>query len=193
MLVNDILNPRSTDNEFRVVVEYCSDFINESEGMPLFKSLPASYNDVHRVKVRFHKKKNEFTETFNQAFTDEIMNLRQRAIFASGSPSTIQVEESMEMFYIFPKNGYKFLYNKEVANSNEDYRQAFDTILEQLGGNNQEAIQIIADLLKYTYTSQNLVEGIENGSEIILYNIPFYYAVRSSSFPEYDDLLTSLL
>ena len=193
MLVNDILNPQSTDNEFHVIVEYCSDFISESEGLPLFKSLPTSYHNVHRVKVRLHKKKNEITETFNQAFVNEITNLRQRAIFASSSPTNIQVDESAELFYVFPKNGYKFLYNKEVANSNTDYQQAFDTILEQLGGNNQEAIQIITDLLKYTYTSQNLTEGIENGSEIILYNIPFYCAVRASSFPDYDDLLTSLL
>jgi len=193
MLINDILHPATTTNEFHVIVEYCSDFITESEGLPLVKSLPMTYNDIHKVKVRLHKKKNDFIETFNQAFTNEIRNLRQRAIFASSSPANIQVNESDEMFYVFPTNGYKFFYNKEVANSNEDYKQAFDTILEQLGGNNDEAVQVIADLLKYTYTSKNLIEGIQNESEIILYNIPFYYAVRASVFPEYDELLTSLI
>lgn len=191
MLVNDIIVPKSSNNEFLVIVEYCSSFIVESEGLPLFKSLPISYNNIHRVKVRFQKKKNEVTETFNQAFNDEITNLRQRAVFASSSISDMQENDHDEIFYVFPKNGYKFLYNKEISNSNKDYKQAFDTILEQLG-NNQKAIQIIADLLKYTYTSKNLTEGVQSGSEIILYNVPFYYAVRASSFPDYNDLLTYL-
>jgi hypothetical protein len=191
MLINDILIPRSPTNEFSIVAEYCSDFINESEGFPLVKNLPISYNNVHRVKVRLHKKKTEVTETFNQAFNDEITNFRQRAIFASSSLQNINEKQNTEMFYVFPKDGYKFLYNKEISNSNKDYKQAFDTILEQLGDNN-EAIQVIADLLKYTYTSKHLTEGIQSGSEIILYNIPFYYAVRTSLFPDYEDLLTSL-
>ena len=39
----------------------------------------------------------------------------------------------------------------------------------------------------------NLQEGILHGSEIILYGIPFYYALRSSVVESYDDLLTSVL
>ena len=54
-----------------------------------------------------------------------------------------------------------------------------------------EADQIIADLLQYTYISDTLNEGIKSQAEIILYNIPFYYAVRANTI-DYGDLLTSL-
>ena len=192
MLIDDILHYNHSENsQLQVISEKCSRFINESSGFPLLKNLPTSYQDIHKVKVRQHKKKNEVTESFNEAFNQQLTNLRQRAIFAYSSYD-LPIIEGQETFYVFPIDRYKYMYNTEVINSGEEYKQAFDTILEQFGNNKEEATHIIADLLQYTYTATNLIEGLQKGVEIIMYNIPYYYAVRTSIFEDYNELLTSL-
>ncbi len=67
----------------------------------------------------------------------------------------------------------------------------FDSIFEQYG--EKEGCALIADVLKFSYTTHHLQEGILHGSEIILYGIPFYYALRASVVESYDTLLTSVL
>lgn len=168
------------------IVQECSDFIVESEQLPLLRNLPSKYNDFHKVKIRQRKRKDDFTKTFNEAF-DEIPNLRQRSLFANGSTSFIAESGNQEPFFIFPINGYKYKYSLEVKNSKEDYKDAFDVVLEQV-----QDEEVLKDLLKYTYTSTNLFEGIQHGSEIIFYNIPYYYAVRVSSVPSYNEFLEQL-
>ena len=80
---------------------------------------------------------------------------------------------------------YNIIYNI----GGDDYKQVFETIVEQCG---DESLDMVTDLLKFTYTHENLAEGLQNGCEVIIYNIPFYYALRASLVEEYDDLLTSL-
>jgi hypothetical protein len=82
------------------------------------------------------------------------------------------------------------MYNTQVVDSNQDYKQAFDSMLEQFNDNDQ-AIQILSDLLQYTYTGENLTEGLDHGAEIIMYNVPYYYAIRTTVVDSYDELLTS--
>lgn len=171
--------------EVHPILLNCMDFLKESEGLPLLKNLPSTYNDFHKVKMRQRKKRDDFTKTFNGAF-DEIPNLRQRSITVNGTSSFIAEEGKAEPFYIFPINGYKYLYSLEVTNSKQDYKDAFEKIVEMFNDN-----EIAEDLLKYTYTSEVLTEGIEHGSEIIMYNIPFCYAIRTSTI-NYDELLTSV-
>ena len=166
----------------------CSDFIRESEGLPVLKSLPTNYNDLHKVKIRIKKSVKQFDQTFNQAFEGKTKNLRQRAIFANGVPS-FQLNEGMEAFYVFPINGYKFMYSHEVQSSDDDYQHVFGSLFEHFNDQNT-ASKIITDILRYTYTNKNLSEGIDSGAEIVLYGIPYYYAVRTSVVENYEDLLT---
>lgn len=170
------------------ILAECSDFLCLSEGQPLLKNLPCHYEDFRKVKLRMRKQKanTEFAKTFNEAF-DEIPHLRQRAMFANGSVSFIAESGEREPFYIFPINGFKFMYSREVTNSSTDYMQAFETIFHQFQGDSN----LMEQVLKYTYTKENLAEGIQHGSEIILYNIPYCYAIRQT-VGEYDDLLHTL-
>ncbi len=95
----------------------------------------------------------------------------------------------MESFYIFPIDGYKFMYSREVENSGQEYKQVFDTLFEQFGekiGN-----EVITDLLRFTYTSKSLHEGITSGSELIIYGIPYFYAIRTTA-TEYSALLSTI-
>jgi hypothetical protein len=132
-----------------------------------------------------------FIETFNEAFEEKfnVSNLHQRAIFANGAKSFV-TNEGAEPFYVFPKNGYNFMYSPEVTNSNVEYKHTFEDLFEQFGEDNDNVATIIADLLQYTYTSTELSEGVTAGAEIILYNIPFYYAVKQSSVENYQSLLS---
>lgn len=186
MLINEILDSSNNTiiHELNTVRKTCSQFLTDSHGSPLYKLLPKTYKDVHRVKVRQQKYNNELAEAFNKAFEETFRNIRQRAIFAAPT-KPIQTEE-MEPFYVFPLNGYKFLYCKEVKNSNADYQQVMNILVEQF--NNDEAINLITDILKYTYVQTDLNEGIVSGSEIILYGIPAYYAVRVSSISNYNKI-----
>ena len=171
------------------VIKECSNFLENARGLPLLKNLPAQYEDFRKVKLRRRKQKgkDEFAKTFNEAFGD-IPDLRQRAMFANGPSSFIAETEDKEPFYVFPTDGFKFMYSLEVTNSNTDYMEAFDTILSQFHGNNE----LMEQVLKYTYTHDALHEGIEHGSEIILYNMPYCYAIRQRSAECYEDLLQDL-
>lgn len=193
MYLNEIISTLEKRVSFEPLAKHCQQFLKESSRLPLLKSLSVEYNDLHKVKVRQRKNKNTFSETLNQAFQDEHTKIFQRAIFANGEKSFSLSENNVEPFYIFPIDGYKFIYSKEVENSTSEYKQVFDALFEQFGNDNEQATTIITDLLKFTYTKENLSEGIELGSEIIIYNIPYYFAVRTSLVDnEYDKLLTSL-
>lgn len=186
MLVRDILEHNTFNSIVRQSIQAdCSVFIRESQGLPLFRQLPTTYADFHRVKVRLQKRKDAVTEVFERAFGQEYTNLRQRAVFAS---TTLPPKaDHTEPFYVFPIDGYKFLYSKEVTNSDSDYRDVIDKLVSELG-NLTEATDIVTDLLKYTYSTCKLHEGLSSGAEVIFYGIPYYYAVRAEVC-EYADLV----
>jgi hypothetical protein len=164
----------------------CSQFICESNGLPLYKALPHNYPDVYRVKARFKRTPDYVASYFNKAFNQEISHLRQRAIIANSTPPSLP--KGMDLFYVFPINNYKFLYSREVKNSNNDYKAVIDILYETLDDSNKTADMVI-DLLKFTYLNKSLNEGINAGAEIIFYNIPFYYAVRVSTYAKYRQLI----
>lgn len=172
--------------EVQLIKSECSQFLKESASLPLLKTLPNTYYNFHKVKVRLQKRKDSVTEVFERAFGQTFVNIRQRSVFAYPSPQPIA--EGVDQFYIFPVNGYKFLYSKEVTNSSSDYKRMVDTLFEQFEDQNK-ASEMVSDLLKYTYSSASLHEGIVSDSEIILYGIPYYYAVRVDACQGYSSLL----
>jgi hypothetical protein len=187
MLISQLLQ-QPVRSDFHAIAEQCTEFVSESQGRPLFKFLPEEYADVHKVKARKRNIRNQFADTFNEAFSSHVNGLCQRAIYAYGATSVERVCEGDDPFYVFPIDGYRYLYSTEVQSSNEDYKQVFEMMFEQFGPD--KGREMIADLVKFSYTSSNLVEGIERGSEIIFYNIPYYYAVRVEAAPDYDELLS---
>lgn len=172
--------------EVQLLKSECSQFLNEAASLPLLKPLPATYYNFHKVKVRLQKRKDSVTDVFEQAFGQTFVNLRQRAVFAYPSPQPLT--EGFDQFYVFPVNGYKHMYSKEITNSSNDYKRVVDTVFQQFE-DQQQASEIVSDLLKYTYSGASLQEGIVSDSEIILYGIPYYYAVRASACQGYTALL----
>jgi hypothetical protein len=192
MRINDLYQNHQSTKEVHLLRTNCSQFFKESHGLPLLKNLSIAYSDFHKVKVRKRKgESGDFTETFNEAFEEQHPGIRQRAIFANG-PSSFEpiFGEGMEPFYVLPINGYKFMFSREVENSGQEYKQVFETLFHEFG--EEKGNEVITDLLRFTYTSSNLHEGIESGSELIIYGIPYFYAVRAAS-TEYGDLLSTLV
>ena len=195
MRVDDLIQSEDSREELSILADRCAEFIEESGGHPLLKNLSNEYGDFHKVKVRKRKRRKQdpqqLAKIFNETFEDEIQNLRERAIFANGIATfTESVNEDLEPFYIFPTDGYEFMYSQEVENSSQDYKTAFDAIFEEFG--TEKGNGVMKDLLKFTYTSDNLAEGINSGSEIIIYNIPFFYAIRAETVNDYDELITNI-
>lgn len=188
MLINDVLY--STDySQFAPIGENCHQFFEESGGFPMVKLLPKSYNDFRKVKIRKRNRNGSFVDSFNEAFEHEMHHLRERSLFANGDIH-LNADKTSEPFYVFPIDGYDFIYSKDVTNSSENYSSVFNEIFDQLGEATGE--RVFTELLKFNYTSTNLHEGLEVGSEIIVYGIPYYYAIRKTAINDYDNLLTSL-
>lgn len=187
MLVNDLLQSPFEDNYpiTEIIRELCGQFVCESDGEPIYKLLPNSYTNFQKVKVRQQKRLEEVDHAFNKAF-QSYANLRQRTVFANGV--ILEQQHDMQPFYIFPVDGYRYLYNREIKDSHTEYRKTLNTLLEQLD-NNIDAVEMITDLLKYTYTNTNLSEAIRSHSEIMFYNIPIFYAARVSAFESYQKLI----
>ena len=189
MLIEDLISNTNGlgSRVLHSITTNCSQFITESAGLPLFKNLSTTYSNFQRVKVRRQKRKDTVAEAYDKAFADQYSNIRQRAIFAYSSE--YEPHGDTEPFYVFPVNGFSYLYSKEVTNSSSDYKRVIDTLIEQFDDAGQ-ATDIVIDLLKYTYSNVNLSEGINASAEIIMYGISHYYAVRVSAIPNYSKLVT---
>ncbi len=191
MLLNDVLH--STDySGFEPIGENCHQFFMESGGLPMVKLLPTEYQNFQKVKIRKRKNKSSFASSFNEAFEHEMHQLRERSLFANGEvflKSRTIIEQTVEPFYVFPIDGYDFIYNKGVTNSSENYAETFNEIFNQLGENSAD--KVFAELMKFSYTSSNLQEGLASGAEIITYGIPYYYTIRKSTIEDYNNLLTT--
>ena len=162
----------------------CSEFLLASGGQPLLKNLPSYRDGFIKVKVRHQRKRNSdaFTENFNHAFADERSRLLQRSVFAHGEASFVpSTTPDLEPFYIFPVDGFRFMYNP-VAASTSQYKDTFDKLLTNVGDSAPELFQ---KLLQYDYVFDKLSEGITGGSEIIFYGIPYYFALRKTIIDDY--------
>lgn len=161
----------------------CSIFLHESNNKPLIKNLSIRNDGFKKIKVRKKKKQDIFIEAFNIAFPEH-KNIFQRSIFANGDNASIPPTNSdIEPFYIFPIDGYKFMYNIQVKNSSLEYKESIDNILKNI--NENAAIEIFSDIIRKNYNNNDLEHGINSDAEIIIYGIPYYYAIRKSLVDHY--------
>lgn len=191
MLLQQVISRDGRQN-YHLIAERCTQFLDEAQGLPLLKNLPTAYNDVHKVKCRKRNMQGDFVQTFNEAFSDCSLEIAQRAVFANGETSFTESQQSdQEPFFIFPVNEYKYLYSPEVDSSSSNYKQVLEVMFQQFGS--EKGKTIVTEVLKFTYEHDKLVEGISKGCEIVFYDIPHYYGVRVSSTKTYNDLLTDIL
>lgn len=191
MLFHDLLPPNFTTRYISTeIYRHCGQFLKESGGIPLYKSLPLEYDVFKRVKVRFQKRTDTTSHVFENVFGDgkSSVGIRERAVVASGEYPSSPTHQTP--FYIFPLDGYKFLFSPQVKNSAKDFGGVLNTLIEQF--DSQEGTELTSDLIKYAYQSTNLKEGISSMSELIIYNIPVFYAVNALAFPDYNKIITPI-
>lgn len=148
---------------------------------------------MSRIKVRFHKRHDQFVEIFNNALLKKYNtnNIHQRCIFANG-PDSFTPAPGTTPYYVFPIDGYKFLYSRGISDANEQLRETLETLSVAMENENDEVSRVMYDLLQYTYESTDLEQGIVEGCEIVVYNIPYYFAINAKHFPIYEQLITTL-
>lgn len=159
--------------DFKRISLDCQQFIEESQGQPLVKWCSSSYPDVHRVKVRKRKKRDNFDEVFNQAFDAEYPSVRNRSIIVNDDKKN----ESDEPFFVFPSDGYKFLYAPNIGHSKRQYGATLEGMRSSLK-DDESSLSMLRDILQYSYRQDNLKFAILEKVEIIIYNIPYFYVVR---------------
>ena len=160
----------------------CSEFLLESEGKPLLKNLPRYRDGFIKVKVRQKRTTDAFIENFNNAFAGERSRLLQRSVVGHGEAAFVpSLDPNLEPFYIFPVDGFRYMYNPSAASTSE-YKDTFNKLLTNVG---ESAPEIFQKVLKYDYVFDKLAEGITGGSEIIFYGIPYYFALRKSIVDDY--------
>jgi hypothetical protein len=161
----------------------CWQFLEQSKGQRLYKNLPKSYDGFKKVKVRKKNMNELFIDAFNQSFSDH-RNLFQRAIFANGDKSFSAECGEREPFVIFPVNGFKFIYNPVVIDAFVQYNNDVEYLLRKVS--KQAAIDMFSKVIRQSYVRNNLAEGIQTGAEIVLYNVPHYYAIRKSLLDDFE-------
>ena len=155
------------------ITEECFEFLKESRGKYLIKNLPRNYMGFTKVKVRIRKHKNDFINGVNKAFEDKRHEFYGSSIFAYSNEKLLTQESEKEPFYVFPIDGYKFVYNPQVSSINEEL-------------NTPDLQGMVEDIVNISYKTDKLNEALEGDCEIIVYNVPYYYAVRKSLVRDYN-------
>jgi hypothetical protein len=160
----------------------CADFMHEASGAMLLKNLPKTYDGFRKVKIRKRNVNEVFVEAFNRSFADH-KNLFQRAMFANGASSFVARNDDTEPFYVFPINGYRFIYNPIVTNAFKQYKSDVDYLSKKIS--RAATVDMFAKVIKQSYVSDDLQHGIQTGAEIIIYGVPYYYAIRKSLLDDF--------
>ena len=190
MLFNEILQPTSIlDVIRREIRDNCSQFLNETNATPVYRLLPTTYGPFKRVKVRFQKKKDAISNVFENAFGTDgtLVGVRERAVIVSAEQPAA-FDNTIEPYYIFPVDGYQYMFSTRVKNSTDDFEYVVNTLIHQFDIN--EGTILASDLIKYSYKNTNLSEGLYSKSEIIFHNIPCFYAVQASLIQQYKTIIS---
>jgi hypothetical protein len=168
---------------FPTIKKECSEFIVNSNGIPLYKSLLSGKDGFIKVKARHRKiHDNSFESAFNSAFQNQTKKILSKAIFCNVDEIILPNHEN---YYVFPINGYKILYSKNDKNTSKTYQNALAEILDIVA--EQHAVSLLTTILENDYTDESLSEALLNKKEILIYNIPYFYAIKCSLFPSIED------
>lgn len=167
------------------IIKDCSQFLKDAGKLPLYKTLPSAGEGFRRVKIRKKSKHDHlFERYFDMAFGNEYKDLRLRSMIAQTTEPVVESAD-MEVFYVFPTDGYRILYNTQV----QDYAEYIATLSETIQ-HTTSVEELLKHLFKYAYQHGTAREAAQSGSDILVYDIPYYYAVRKSLITNYNDFIT---
>lgn len=164
------------------ITNECGQFLELSNQKPLVKMLPIQGDGFRRVKVRKKDWDSSFVSSFNNAFND-YKNLLQRSVLAKAQPD---IEPNKEAFYIFPTDGFRFMYSLSNESSKNHYEQLFIKLTECV---KEKSVDIFMDVVRSQYLTENIEVALDNNYELIIYDIAYYYAIRKSIVDDYVALI----
>lgn len=180
MKISKIIFNNIDHDQLSVINGSCGQFLEQSNGQWIKKNFHNNQLNnteaISKIKIR-NKKITQFSNAYDIAF--DYPHLRERSIFCHGILGYTE-KTNHTGYYIFPIDGYKFLYNIQVKNSHQQYKKIFEQNLQQTN----------IKVLKFNYKKNNLSYAIHSGCEIIIYNIPYYYAIPQ--YTEYSTLLSKI-
>lgn len=166
------------------ILKECSEFLDRSGGRPLYRLLPTEGEGFRKVKIRKkNRHEHSFERYFDMAFGHRYKDLRLRSMIAQ-SREPESNNPSLEAFYVFPTNGFRILYNQQI----DDYNSYIKT-LEGILHNTGSMEQLLKNLFEYAYVEGDIVDAMKSGSDILIYDIPYYYAVRKSLIHDYHNFI----
>lgn len=167
------------------ILKDCSEFLSKAGNNPLYKLLPTGGEGFRKIKIRKkNRHEHSFERYFDMAFGHQYKDLRLRSMIAQ-SKTPDNNNPLLEPFYVFPINGFRILYNQQI----EDYNSYIKT-LEGILQNTGSMEQLLKNLFEYAYVEGEIVDAIKSGSDILIYDIPYYYAVRKSLIRSYDNFIS---
>lgn len=170
------------------VKDNCQCFIAEFGNSPLYRAFNRQNPDIFRVKVRHRKPTDSVWEQcFNTYFSEQFTDIRKRAVFAYPTPPP--ETESFEPYFIFPIDGYSFTYSPTVHDSHLQYEELFAFMNKNF--EHDTARKLFIDNLEHSYKNDSPQLAIESNSEILLFGISHYFAIRAKAF-HYNDLILHL-
>lgn len=155
--------------EYSILLE-CSDFLIESQSIPLYKYLPKSYKTQDKVKIRLKSHSEDYHNYIDNSLNFKNFNNRSLTCYTNSDNSY----DGYDPYYIFIPDGYKYIYTKD--NMNIDLK----TIFSELSFNFKNCTDTFEELLKYSYDLTDLYNGLTNNDKIIFYNIPYYYCIKAT-------------
>lgn len=165
---------------FNSIKKECSEFLKLSNGLPLLKNLNKKDKLIRREKVRMKKNKNLDLNNIINKIYKEHHNLIQRSILAHGAFGFEPIiDDYKEPCYIFPINGFKFMYTPYINDTINEYKNTLSNIPKSM------EFDLFKDIIINNYSHDNLEKGLKENNEIIIYNIPYYYAVNCEYVDEY--------
>lgn len=149
----------------------CTDFLKQSNGQPLIKELQ-NVRSFRKLKARHRNK--SFSSLLNDAFNSSIGT---RCITTA---STVD-ELTDHHYYVFPINGFKFLYDP-TGTPVTSYQSLTKTVQTEL----------VEELMRLNIEGSDLTQALSIGTEVVLYDIPYCYAVNVKTVSDYNNLLSLL-
>lgn len=174
MLLKDVSPQPPHITDFAAIIQTeCQQFVKETN-RPLFKQLLIE-DEFKRVKNRYQAPVTEsYATLLSEALSATGAHVRlERSVIASSEPGN---------YYVFPVDGYRYAYHPGTRNLKEHVDGLLQAVSEDL----------VRDVLLAQNMTTNLHEALSERIECIVYNIPYFYAVRADQIPNYPQFIERL-
>lgn len=179
------INESSTEMELleickRITTE-CGQFLSSANNLPLMRGLSRFMARTHtpqEISQPVNRPPKDSEDGFNLLFNagieavHNIKEIRRKTLYATGSPR--QARQYGNIVFVFPKDGFKFLYSPVVEDSYEESDEMYVLMADKLSAagspmNRYELDQLFTFLSNEQITPEDLLKSPSVPSELTAY------------------------